>query len=1739
MAYDDDYRESDISDFMGAVSGQESTDDDTAVNSYSGCAGRFQFCQSTWNTWAKAAGRDDLVGVNPAECSTEEQYGVMKAKTEAMYDRYKGNFAAMADEHYAGEGTADAHYEDGDYSTSEESGGYPSQSQYISEVLNRMNNRDTDDEGSIRLNTEPTYEGSGSLNDAFKFADSLISNGTFYGVNGCTAFVKDFLDAEGYGADGLSLSCPEMLSQMSAKNCLTDQDAAGEIIFLQAPNDSVAGHVVISDGQGGYYGNSSYAHRQVWHGSLSDFTDDGWTILGYGNPAGNTPQASDYYPQGQAHSWGEGFQEPVSPITKDEYLESVKVHRARDVDGEHEEPSLVDAIWHDFKRSGNFAYGFFNALYNDLYHSDHNALAVKPDMDNYLDYVKAAIGGDEDKARYLISTSRDDTELAYAIENCKQEMAEDRKYHDYYSKYGLHNIGYVLGMLADPINYVPVLKGVTVAKGLVRLGEVAKFIPKADLAVIDAERAAKIASLADNKGFNVGVMGGNMAAMSTVQEYVDAKLKGEDPHLAAAALSGAVAGSVLKCIGLGLGKMRTEPIDSLSPMLGLENAANRVGRATQDEAMGVKSVYTAGDSKNIASEMHDSDFFKNSDSVSAQRMASRDDVYALSYEDAKKVADKIGIPLSESTRGFYVPSEDYSVIIKDNPATMENLEGVIRHEVGVHQDLRKLLTPEEYQQTMDMVSKQSQDVNSPFHEAMKRAGSSDPEEILGYAVENGLINKPQKISKILDNIKSGMHRLGLGEPDYTRKDELGILGEIFKNQREKASGLNEVVNADGTVSLNGVKFSKDNAYNPVNLVKTMEMAKDVDDALRGTTFGDKVLDAIDKPIERTRFTQTPFSVGLYSHSPTFAKVISSFFEDPQMRGTEKLTGVSTTCERMGEFFRRKLDININNMVKCENQWLKDNVNMFAPYSPSSHNTDRQYFRFLVEQCFCDKYVKNPETGENIITSMVSDKSLYDASVQKAADELKKLTDERIEIGKHNGDMYGNSDSNLIESGWYDVDTEPHRKVNDDKLTAFAKNFVNNGDAEMKAYLMKYILGGEIGKDANGNPIKFDGALDKDLFIQMEKRDWELHQKETPEEAMENQRSLKNDAQKKADQEGKPEPKFEVPEDIETRMAAAAEEWVNRIVGQVNLDRSFDSSASVGDLNFFRGRLPMDTGKLMPMPDGNGMFSFDKNLRDFDIIHHYSRTNARFAGEAAMKNTISMLGYGSDLNRLARKIKSELEFAAKDHKLSAADAERYGNYMDDFMNELRGMRPKRELMNEADVVSNALNAAAYFKRGGLMGFSQLGDLASAIGYGGLHMIGSAFKPLANFIDDCRLGKANMEQVRDANWFMFGQPMEHEIWSKPVQDYAAQASIGGSKFNNALVDAGQFFKNMSRYTSQLNMLGSMTDSMFRTARNGAMCDCIRWAHGDSFGGLRNPFSATKLKALGVDVDVEQLQKDIRKYIPWDGRKDTVASKFDTENWAKTSPLTFHQFKDIIQNQTEREVLSSHVRGNRNIFKDTNWMTRLACMFQDFNLRSNGSQFMRALRHHERDDIISAGLSMVMNSAAYAGRNALKIAALYALGQTDQAQYVKDNYLNTAALGRAAFTRSGYMSPLSMANNAYEVGMGVPTVRTTVTDKPRASSVNSAGDFIGNTIQQTPSVDTVDTMIRKPIGAAWALAHDRASKTDIRNLLEAIPVPDMIPMSQMMDAYSNSTKYPQKRPKAPASDKEPLINQLLNKI
>lgn len=57
-----------------------------------------------------------------------------------------------------------------------------------------------------------------------------------------------------------------------------------------------------------------------------------------------------------------------------------------------EKPSILEGIWHDFKRSGNFAYEFVDALYTDLFHSDLDAFGRDKITDADRNYIKAAMG---------------------------------------------------------------------------------------------------------------------------------------------------------------------------------------------------------------------------------------------------------------------------------------------------------------------------------------------------------------------------------------------------------------------------------------------------------------------------------------------------------------------------------------------------------------------------------------------------------------------------------------------------------------------------------------------------------------------------------------------------------------------------------------------------------------------------------------------------------------------------------------------------------------------------------------------------------------------------------------------------------------------------------------------------------------------------------------------------------------------------------------------------------------------------------------------------------------------------------------------------------------------------------------------------------------------------------------------------------------------------------------------------
>lgn len=130
-----------IAKFMSSIMGNESGGDYSVPNrSGSGCTGAYQFCQGTWDTYAKSVA-PEYVGVDPASCPPDVQDAVMYAKTAEMYDRYGGDVRLMALEHYAGSGVADYAMETG-YISNEPNytngDAYPSNLEYVTDIASRM-----------------------------------------------------------------------------------------------------------------------------------------------------------------------------------------------------------------------------------------------------------------------------------------------------------------------------------------------------------------------------------------------------------------------------------------------------------------------------------------------------------------------------------------------------------------------------------------------------------------------------------------------------------------------------------------------------------------------------------------------------------------------------------------------------------------------------------------------------------------------------------------------------------------------------------------------------------------------------------------------------------------------------------------------------------------------------------------------------------------------------------------------------------------------------------------------------------------------------------------------------------------------------------------------------------------------------------------------------------------------------------------------------------------------------------------------------------------------------------------------------------------------------------------------------------------------------------------------------------------------------------------------------------------
>lgn len=181
------------------------------------------------------------------------------------------------------------------------------------------------------LESKATTEG---VNQAFNWVKNQKLDKPGYGNNGCTAFVKDFLTQTGNPiGKNLPLWVPTIYQAAKKGNIVrtpTEGARPGDVAIIETNHNPGDGpdHVVIADGKGGYYGNSS-SRNMVVHGDLgSDF--DAKNIVGYvgtGDPSATATQATGELGRSQEEviadsgtsakgKYGRGkYSRPVAPKT--------------------------------------------------------------------------------------------------------------------------------------------------------------------------------------------------------------------------------------------------------------------------------------------------------------------------------------------------------------------------------------------------------------------------------------------------------------------------------------------------------------------------------------------------------------------------------------------------------------------------------------------------------------------------------------------------------------------------------------------------------------------------------------------------------------------------------------------------------------------------------------------------------------------------------------------------------------------------------------------------------------------------------------------------------------------------------------------------------------------------------------------------------------------------------------------------------------------------------------------------------------------------------------------------------------------------------------------------------------------------------------------------------------------------------------------------------------------------------
>lgn len=893
---------------------------------------------------------------------------------------------------------------------------------------------------------------------------------------------------------------------------------------------------------------------------------------------------------------------------------------------------------------------------------------------------------------------------------------------------------------------------------------------------------------------------------------------------------------------------------------------------------------------------------------------------------------------------------------------------------------------------------------------------------------------------------------------------------------------------DGSHVINGITYSKNNSNGEgiaqmVDDIGEIDYSKDVKgktvfDEVSDKGLGSKnrqrrfgILSGLGCWFEHSRFVGNIFGIMRNSHSRKMQMAANILFNDPRM---EANYNECLSTESIKQMLLDRWNSQYIAFIDKRQQYIRDTFGVF-------NGVQRNHFIHKVNEQIIDCYNAKAR-GDTLALKQFTPK------IQSLASDMEELTGDMMkQMQKRSENLGGRKGLGSLLSQ-FDTDNsakEFFRVTDFDKMTEWiSRNYDDANDVleDLTEYARRFM----------------DRDAEAKYFVEMKKREFE---------------------KKKKTYKGTKPLQWVEPteEEIEEHLEQAAKNWAYGRIDRNNSSLNFDlkdtrlANPYTAFSDTLKHRLPIDTSGVMKMKNGVE-FSFDKDIRNYDLDAFLPQVMNRLSGEIALRATI---GDSKAQQEFYNQIIQEI---AKNSLIR--DGGRELEAMQMGLHKILGIGSyNANEQKVGDALSNSLRTATYSQVGGNMTFAQLGELGGSIAYGGWKVLLNNIPFFGNLAKNMRLGEDGAEIIENVTRKIYAEDMSTRGWSV---SNSTDSKIYGQLFDKVSADnptpslggraADALNKNIKRaalLTSTVNFMPRLTNAMVQSMRSAAIEDSLKWASGKHVGFIRNPFSKKKLAAAGIHSEkaAEDVKKAINKYI--------IDGKGNIDKWMDEDPMTFSKWKKLMDNESMRGIQQQSI-GNMTPFKKKH---RLFFQFKDFTMKAMNQQFMRALSSRELDDGLAALYSYATNAASYYAMTVAKSYMFYPNDEKKRQAYM-EKYGSMQRVALSGLFRMSMAAPTSFVSDGIELATGTPMFRTTVDNtRTTRSSDDSWDKKTSDYLKQFPAVSALGRAYNMGQGVS-NLATGQGTNKDIDKVIQFFPLGSYLGMSYLGSMIKEDAKLPDKR-------------------